>query len=189
MYFRKLRGSFDYLCTSIDNENKAHGYVRELQRFEVYFGVRILHRIFGKVHAVHNAIKSKSMSLGECSSIVAALTAALRIDGESVDIFSVFMTSCKSSALAMGIDLPAVPRGLAKRVNRGNRVDWEIYDIVVNNYYHGIWTKLYNSLVGSLKLKMIQWNRLCKISNPTKHTTDLKYLHKYLSEKFDHRLM
>ena len=235
-YFRKLRGFLDFLCTSIDNENQAQGYVRELQRFEVYFGVRILYRIFGQVHPVHNAIQSEYMSLGECSSIVAALPAALRIDGESVDIFSVFMTSCKSSALA--IDLPAVPRGLAKRVNRGNRVDWEIDDIAANNYYHGIWTKMYNSLVGSLtkrfqgkaidiaqdflnilsnisedsifefpsmnslielcttdinwkmlKLEMIQWKRLCKIANPTKHTTDLKYLHKYLSEKSDHRIM
>ena len=39
------------------------------------------------------------------------------------------------------------------------------------------------------KLETIQWNRLCKISNPTKHTTDLKYLHKYLCEESDHRLM
>ena len=118
-------------------------------------------------------------------------------------------------------------------MNRGNKVDWEIDDIAVNNYYHCIWTKMYNSLVGSLtkrfqgnaieiarnfqnnisedsyfefpsmnslielyttdinllKLEMIQWNRLCKISNPTKHTTDLKYLHKHLSEKSDHRLI
>ena len=176
------------------------------------------------------------MSLGECSSIVTALTAALRIDGESVDIFTVFMTSCKTSALSMGIELPAVPRGLAKRVNRGNRVDWEIDDEVVDNYYHGIWTKMYNSLVVSLtkrfqgkaidialdfqdilsnigedpnsefpsslmelytsdlnwkflKIEMIQWNRVGHISNPTKHTTNLKYLHKYLSENSDHRLM
>ena len=57
----------DFLCSSIDNENKAQGYVRELQRFEVYFGVRILHRIFGQVHPVHNAIQSESMSLGECA--------------------------------------------------------------------------------------------------------------------------
>ena len=60
------------------------------------------------------------------------------------------MTSCKTSALTMGIELPAVPRGLAKRVKRGNRVDWEIDDAVVDNYYHGIWTKMYNSLVVSL---------------------------------------
>ena len=96
----------DFLSTSSNNENKAQGYVRELQRFEVYFGVRILHRIFGQVHPIYNAIKSESMSLGECSSIVTALTAALRIDGESVDIFTVFMTSCKTSASTMGIELP-----------------------------------------------------------------------------------
>ena len=131
-------------------KTRLRGYVRELQRFEVYFGVRILHRIFGQVHPVHKAIQSESMSLGECPSIVTALTAALRIDGESVDIFTVFMTSCKTSALSMGIELPAVPRGLAKRVNRGNRVDWEIDDEVVDNYYHDIWTKMYNSLVVSL---------------------------------------
>ena len=83
---------------------------------------------------MHNAIQSESMSLGECSSLVTALTAALRIDVESVDIFSVFMTSCNTSALTMGIELPAVPRGLAKTVNRGNRVDWEIDDAVVDNY-------------------------------------------------------
>ena len=66
--------------------------------------------------------KPESMSLVECSSIVTALTAALRIDGESVDIFTIFMTSCKTAALSMGIELPAVPRGPAKRVNRGNRL-------------------------------------------------------------------
>ena len=67
-------------------KTKLKGYVRELQRLVVYFGVRILHRIFGQVNPVHNAIQSESMSLGEFSSIVAALTAALRIDGEAVDI-------------------------------------------------------------------------------------------------------
>ena len=148
------------------------------------------------------------------------------------------MTRCKSSALFMGVDLHAVHRGFAKRVNRGNRVDWEIDDITVNNYSLGIWRKMYNSLVDSLtkrfqvnsidiardfqnilsnisedsileflsmnslielyttginwkmlKLEMIRWNRLYKLSNLTKHTTDLKYLDKYLSEKSDHRLM
>ena len=91
--------------------------LENLQRFEVYFGVRILHRIFGQVHPVHNETKSEYMSLGECSSIVAALTAALRIDVESVDNLSVFMTSCKFSVLDVVIDLPAVSRGLTKRVN------------------------------------------------------------------------
>ena len=93
----------DFLSTSSDSENKAQGYVRELQRFEVYFRVRILHRIFRQVHPVHNAIQSKSMSLGECSSIVTTLAAALRIDRNSEDIFTVFMTSCNTSALTRGI--------------------------------------------------------------------------------------
>ena len=70
----------------------------------------------------------------------------MKTDGDSVDTFTVFMTDCKNSALTMGIELPAVPRGLAKRVKRGNRVDWEIEDVVIGNYYHGIWTNMYNSL-------------------------------------------
>ena len=49
----------------------------------------------------------------------------------------------------MGIELPAVPRGLAKRVKRGNRVDWEIVD-VIENYYSDIWTNMYNSLEMSM---------------------------------------
>ena len=117
-----------------------------------------------------------------------------------MEIFTVFMTSCKTSALtiqerrtvlkwsnqtnitgrpnytlpwvyigprkkwsghgrnsqtayyayAMGIELSAVPRGLAKRVNRGNRVVWEFDDVVVDSYYHGIWINMCNSLVVSL---------------------------------------
>ena len=35
-------------------------------------------------------------------------------------------------------------------MNRGNRVDGKIDDVAVNYYYHGIWTKMYNSLVVSL---------------------------------------
>ena len=60
------------------------------------------------------------------------------------------MTDCKNSGLTMGIELPAVPRGLAKRVKRGTRVDWEIDDVVIENYYHGIWTNMYNSLEMSM---------------------------------------
>ena len=107
----------DFLCTTIDNETKLKDMLENLQSFEVYFEVRILHHIFGQVHPVHNEIKSEYMSLGECSSIVDALTAAFRRDVESLDNFSVFMTSCKSSVLDVAIDLPAVSRGLTKRVN------------------------------------------------------------------------
>ena len=46
----------------------------------------------------------------------------------------------------MGIDLLAVPRGIAKKVKRGNRVDWEIDDVIIENYYHIIWKNMYNSL-------------------------------------------
>ena len=123
MLLENYEDLLDFLSISRDNENKAQGYVRELQRFEVYFGVCILNRIFGQVHPVHNVIQSESMPLGECSNIIAALTAAMKTDGDSVDTFTVFMTDCKNSALTMGIELPAVPRGLAKRVKRGNRVD------------------------------------------------------------------
>ena len=70
----------------------------------------------------------------------------MKTDRDSVDTFTVFMTDCKNSALTMGIELPAVPRGLAKRVKRGNRVDWEIDDVVIENYYHGIWTNMYNCI-------------------------------------------
>ena len=176
------------------------------------------------------------MPLGECSIIIAALTAALKTDGDSVDTFTVFMTDCKNSALTMGIELPAVPRGLAKRVKRGNRVDWEIDDVVIENYYHGIWTNMYNSLEMSmtkrfqgkaidiardfqdilsnlkegaelpnmnslmelyttdinwefLKVEMIQWKRVILLSNVAKDTTSLKYLHQYLAENSDHRVM
>ena len=55
-YLENYEDILDFLSTSSDNKNKAQGYVRELQRSEVYFGVRILHRIFGQVHPVHNVI-------------------------------------------------------------------------------------------------------------------------------------
>ena len=83
--FGDLRDLLDFLSISRDNENKAQGYVRELQRFEVYLWVCILYRIFGQVHPVHDVIQSESMPLGECSNIIAALTAALKTDGDSVD--------------------------------------------------------------------------------------------------------
>ena len=132
----------DFLSISRDNENKAQGYVRELRGFEVYFGACILNRIFGQVYPVHSVVQSEPMSLGECSNIIAALNAALKANGDSVDTFIVFMTDCKNSALTIDIELPAVPRGLAKRVKRGNRVDLEIDDIVIENYYHDIWTNM-----------------------------------------------
>ena len=53
--------------------------------------VCILHRIFCQVFPVTKAFQSDSMSLG-CLSIVTVLTAALRIDGASVDNYTVFMT-------------------------------------------------------------------------------------------------
>ena len=58
------------------------------------------------------------MPPGECSNIIAALTAALKTDGDSVDTFTVFMTDCKHSALTMGIELPAVPRPREKSEER-----------------------------------------------------------------------
>ena len=48
-----------------------------------------------------------------------------------------FMDNCNNLALTIGIELPAVTRGLAKRVKRGNRVDWEFDDAVVDDYYNG----------------------------------------------------
>ena len=35
-------------------------------------------------------------------------------------------------------------------MKRGNRVDWEIDDVVIENYYNGIWTNMYNSLEMSM---------------------------------------
>ena len=49
--------------------------------------------------------------------------------------------------------------------------------------------ELYTTDLKFLKLEMIQRNRVCQISRPTKHTTDLKYLHKSLSGKSDYRLI
>ena len=63
------------------------------------------------------------MPLGECSNRMAVLTAALKVDGDSVEMFTAFMADCKYLTLTIGIELPAVPRGLAKRMKRGNRVD------------------------------------------------------------------
>ena len=55
-----------------------------------------------------------------------------------MDTFTVFMTYCKNTALTIGVDLQAVPRGIVKRVKSGNRVDWEIDDVFIENYYHSI---------------------------------------------------
>ena len=52
--------------------------------------------------------------------------------------------------MTTGIDLLAVPRGIANKVKRGNRVDWEIDDVIIENYYHIIWKNMYNSLEMSM---------------------------------------
>ena len=89
LFWLNYEDLLDFLSISRDNKNKAQGHVRELQRFEVYFGVCILNRIIGQVHPVHNANQSESMPLGECSNVIAALTASLKTDGDSMDTFCI----------------------------------------------------------------------------------------------------
>ena len=40
-----------------------------------------------------------------------------------------------------------------------------------------------------LKMEIIQWKRVILLSNVAKDTTSLKYLHQYLAENSDHRVM
>lgn len=67
------------------------------------------------------------MSLGESSNRIAALIATLKTNRDYVDTFIIFMTDCTFN-FDCGCQMATVRRSLAKR---GNRIDWEIDDVVI----------------------------------------------------------
>ncbi|XP_078494173.1 zinc finger MYM-type protein 1-like [Ciona intestinalis] len=107
----------------------ALSFLDSLQLFKTYFLLRVLQRLFSTINPVHVKCQARDITIGEIQKLMNFLAQTLSCDGSSMANAKLFMEEVKTSAIALKLDLPALPR---RQRSRNVEVDDYYMDIYKN---------------------------------------------------------
>ena len=99
---------------------KAQDHLRNLELFTTYFCLRVLQKIFGTAHSVHEKIQTRSFTVGEVRKAVDTLVSIYLCEYSSKEKIMHFYEEVRISASSLMIDIPSLPRKMLR--NRKNIV-------------------------------------------------------------------
>uniref|UniRef100_H2XRJ7 Zinc finger MYM-type protein 1-like n=1 Tax=Ciona intestinalis TaxID=7719 RepID=H2XRJ7_CIOIN len=106
--------------TTIDpvTRNKASSHLMSLEKFEVYFMLRIFQKLLTIINPIHVAIQKRGISIGQVRSLIEQLLSTLFASVEDRQQAIDFFLVCERSAAQMGVQTPVLPRGVGRRTAR-----------------------------------------------------------------------
>ena len=93
---------------SAASRSSAFSHLLNLEKFDFYFILRLLQRLFGIIQPIHVKWQSRQATTGDLNDWIEELASALTTD---LDTFGKeLFAECKEQALHMKINLPVIPR-------------------------------------------------------------------------------
>ena len=88
--------------------SSAFSHLLNLEKFDFYFILRLLQRLFGIIHPIHVKCQSRQATTGDLNDWIQELasTPTTNLDTFGKELFA----ECKEQALHMKINLPVIPR-------------------------------------------------------------------------------
>ena len=137
---------WDWLCdmsNSTDEHAKlksqAQSYLLSLERYEVYFYLKIMEVLLRNFHAVYVAIQSRNLSMSMAKQLVSKLSNLLQIESFSEKNATDFYQQVTQSASSIGIGLPSLPRCFGSRSQR------QVSLLSVNSHYSSLNSTIFKS--------------------------------------------
>ena len=127
--------------------SSAFSHLLNLERFDMYFILRMLQRLFGIIHPIHLKCQSRRTTTGDLNTWIQELANALTSD---VDAFGKqLFAESKLQALEMKINLPVIPR-VRREFTEEEREEFYV------NLFKSVFEKTANSLLRRYQSRPLQ---------------------------------
>jgi Domain of unknown function (DUF4371)/hAT family C-terminal dimerisation region len=112
---------------------KATGFASQLSRFQTYFHLKSLHKVFSAVGTVNQAMQSSTLHLQQASRMISDLKELLQ---NFRDKFSELWSDIQQNASRLGLDEPTLPRirRFPRRLDEGSQ--GHVFDTAEEYYRH-----------------------------------------------------
>uniref|UniRef100_F6X4E3 DUF4371 domain-containing protein n=1 Tax=Ciona intestinalis TaxID=7719 RepID=F6X4E3_CIOIN len=141
--------------SSMDGKSRsgARSFLLSLEKFSIFYCLNVMHMLLEKIQPAHRAIQSRSINIGRCYQLIENLALSFTECLNTTEK-STFFKKCALSALKLGIGLPSVPRGVARRSAAINEADGSGDD--ASSYYANLFGVIVQSAVDSLQSRFCQ---------------------------------
>ena len=118
-------------------KSAAFAHLLNLEKFEMYFVLRLLQRLFGIIHPIHSKCQSRNATTGQLNTWIEDLANSLSTE---LDKFGeqLFVES-KQQALSLKINLPVIPR-----------VRHPVTDEEIQSFYTNVFQQVFEKAASSL---------------------------------------
>ena len=136
----------DWLCDMFNStdehaklKSQAQSYLLSLEKYEVYFYLKIMQVLLRHFHAVHVAIQSRNLSMSMAKQLISKLSNVLQIESSSEKNATDFYQQVAQSASSIGVGLPSLPRCFGRRSQR------QVSLLSVNSHYSSLYSNIFKS--------------------------------------------